>query len=162
MVRTATPEDAPALVELINLAYRVEDFFVFGNRVDLAGVLERMRRPGGRFLVIDDPARGAPVATLFLEPHGDQGYFGLLAVHPEAQGRGLARRVIAAAEEHFRAAGFREMLIDVVTLRTELFPFYEALGYEQRHVIPLDGRVALRIPAELRVMVKPLAPADPG
>jgi hypothetical protein len=45
----------------------------------------------------------------------------------------------------------------VVTLRSELFPFYAALGYEARHTTPLDGRVALRIPAELRIMVKPLA-----
>jgi GNAT superfamily N-acetyltransferase len=158
MIRTATPQDAPALVELINLAYRVEDFFVLGDRIDLAGVLERMQRPGGEFLVIDDPERDAPVATLFLEPHDTQGYFGLLAVDPAAQGRGLARRIIAAAEEHFRALGFAEMMIDVVTLRTELFPFYAALGYQERHTIPLDGRVALRIPAELRVMVKPLVP----
>lgn len=157
MPRTATPDDAPDLVRLINHAYRVEDFFVHGDRVDLPGVLERMSRPGGSFLVLDDPELGGPVATLFLEPHGLQGYFGLLAVHPDAQGRGLARRLIAAAEDHFRQRGFAEMMIDVVTLRTELFPFYAALGYEPRHTIPLDGRVALRIPAELRVMVKPLA-----
>ena len=158
MVRTATTSDAPALVALINLAYRVEDFFVIGNRVDLEGVLERMQRPGGRFLVIDAEAQGAPVATLFLEPHGARGYFGLLAVHPDAQGRGLARQLIAAAEEHFRREGFAEVVIDVVTLRTELFPFYEALGYQPRECIPLDNRVQLRIPAELRVMVKPLTP----
>jgi GNAT superfamily N-acetyltransferase len=155
MIRTATADDGPNLVHLINLAYRVEDFFVIGNRVDLDGVLERMHRPGGKFLVIDDP-HARPIATLFLEPHGHQGYFGLLAVHPEAQGRGLAKRIIAAAEEHFRHEGIAEMLIDVVTLRTELFPFYEALGYESRGLIPLDGRVALRVPAELRLMVKPL------
>lgn len=158
MIRTATTDDAPALVALINLAYRVEDFFMLGNRVDLDGVLERMRRPGGRFLVIDDHEGSSPVATLFLEPHGDQGYFGLLAVHPVAQGRGLAKRIITEAEEHFRREGFAEMMIDVVTLRTELFPFYAALGYQARGTIPLDGRVALRIPAELRVMVKPLTP----
>jgi hypothetical protein len=50
------------------------------------------------------------------------------------------------------------MVIDVVNLRTELFPFYEAMGYEPRGTIPLDNRVQLRIPAELRVMVKPLTP----
>ncbi len=158
MIRIATTDDAAALVTLINLAYRVEDFFVIGNRVDLDGVLERMRRPGGRFLVIDDPDTGMPFATLFLEPHGHQGYFGLLAVDPAAQGRGLAKRIIGAAEDHFRREGFAEMMIDVVTLRTELFPFYASLGYEPRHLIPLDGRVALRLPAELRVMVKPLTP----
>ncbi len=156
MIRAATPDDAPELVRLINLAYRVEDFFVRGDRVNLEGVLERMHRPGGKFLVVEDEASRLPIATLFLEPHAHQGYFGLLAVHPEHQGRGLARLIITAAEEHFRREGFAEMMIDVVTLRTELFPFYEALGYEPRHLIPLDGRVELRIPAELRVMVKPL------
>ena len=156
MIRTATADDAPELVRLINLAYRVEDFFVLGNRINIEGVLERMQRPGGKFLMIDDLVSGAALATLFLEPHGAQGYFGLLAVDPAAQGRGLAKRLILAAEEHFRREGFAEMVIDVVNLRTELFPFYAALGYEPRGTIPLDNRVQLRIPAELRVMVKPL------
>lgn len=156
MIRTATTDDAADLVRLINLAYRVEDFFVIGDRVNLEDILERMRRPGGRFLVLDGEQPNAPVATLFLEPHGERGYFGLLAVDPAAQGRGLAKRIIAEAEAHFRRLGYREILIDVVTLRIELFPFYRALGYQERETIPLDGRVALRIPAELRVMVKPL------
>jgi GNAT superfamily N-acetyltransferase len=156
MIRTATAEDAPDLVRLINLAYRVEDFFMAGDRIEPAGVLERMARPGGSFLVIDGGRPGRPLATVFLEPRGTQGYFGLLAVDPAAQGAGLARKLITEAEAHFQRLGFREMMIDVVTLRTELFPFYAALGYEARHTIPLDGRVALRIPAELRIMVKPL------
>jgi GNAT superfamily N-acetyltransferase len=155
-IRVATESDVDALVALINLAYRVEDFFVFGDRIDRAGVLDRMHRDGGAFLVIDDPASGVPVATVFLEPHGHQGYFGLLAVRPSHQGRGLARRLVLAVEEHFRGLGYAEVILDVVTLRTELFPFYRALGYREEGLIPLDGRVALRMPAELRVMVKPL------
>jgi GNAT superfamily N-acetyltransferase len=158
MIRTATTDDAPELVRLINLAYRVEDFFVLGDRINAEGVLERMGRPGGKFLVIDDPSSGHAIGTVFLEPHGAQGYFGLLAVDPSAQGRGLAKQLITTAEEHFRGEGFAEMVIDVVTLRTELFPFYAALGYEPRGTIPLDNRVQLRMPAELRVMVKPLTP----
>lgn len=156
-VRVAVEDDADALVTLINLAYRVEDFFVIGDRIDREGVLDRMRRDGGRFLVIDDEAGGAPVGTVFLEPHGAQGYFGLLAVDPAHQGRGLARQLIQAVEDHFRAEGYQEVILDVVTLRTELFPFYRRLGYQEKGLIPLDGRVALRMPAELRVMVKPLA-----
>jgi GNAT superfamily N-acetyltransferase len=129
---------------------------VIGDRIDRAGVLNRIGRPGGHFLVIDDDASGEPVATVFLEPHGEQGYFGLLAVAPSHQGRGLARRLVEAVEDHFRREGFAEVILDVVTLRTELFPFYRALGYREEGLIPLDGRVALRMPAELRIMVKPL------
>jgi ribosomal protein S18 acetylase RimI-like enzyme len=153
-IRTATEADADDLVRVINLAYRVEDFFVIGDRIDRSGVLDRMRRPGGRFLVIDDDA--APVATVFVEPHGSQGYFGLLAVAPSHQGQGLARRLVEEVEAHFRREGFSEVILDVVTLRTELFPFYRKLGYREEGLIPLDGRVALRMPAELRIMVKPL------
>jgi GNAT superfamily N-acetyltransferase len=155
-IRVATEVDADALVALINLAYRVEDFFVIGDRIDRAGVLDRMRRDGGAFLVLDDPEGQEPLATVFLEPHGSQGYFGLLAVRPSHQGRGLARRLVEAVEDHFRGLGYAEVILDVVTLRTELFPFYQALGYREEGLIPLDGRVALRMPAELRVMVKPL------
>ena len=55
-------------------------------------------------------------------------YFGMLAVAPAAQGRGLGRALIEAAEAHARREGAGAMDIRVVSLRTELFPFYRRFG----------------------------------
>ena len=74
-----------------------------GDRVDCPGGAGTDEPTRGSFLVLDDPELGVPIATLFLEPHGPQGYFGLLAVHPDAHGRGSpdahcrVRRIIFAS-----------------------------------------------------------------
>jgi hypothetical protein len=54
--RVATLADVPAIVRVINRAYRVEDFFVDGDRTDDADIRARLSNPAVTFLVIDDPA----------------------------------------------------------------------------------------------------------
>jgi len=124
-VRRARPEEAPALVRLINSAYVVERFFVEGDRVDEDEVRAHLAR--GAFLVL--PEGGALAGCVYVERRGDRGYFGLLSVDPPRHGRGLGRTLVAAAEDHLRAAGCRAVDIHVVSLRTELPPFYRRLGY---------------------------------
>lgn len=69
MSRDATERDVPALVEVINRAYRVEDFFIDGDRTDAADVQARMSRPGAGFLVIDGEAPGTLAAAPFKDMH---------------------------------------------------------------------------------------------
>jgi GNAT superfamily N-acetyltransferase len=54
-----------------------------------------------------DTAAGS-IATLVLEPHEDHLLVYSIAVRPEHQGRGYARRLLAFAEEEARRAGHRE------------------------------------------------------
>ena len=69
--REATPADADHLAALINAAYRVEDFFKIGDRIDAAGVLAKMRH--GRFVVLED---GAGLAgCVYVEMNGAVGVF---------------------------------------------------------------------------------------
>jgi GNAT superfamily N-acetyltransferase len=121
--RPATDADVPALVTLINLAFEVERDFVIGDRTDAAEVRELMAR--GPFLV-DAELTGCVYVSVLDAPRG---YFGLLSVDPSAQGRGLGRRLIAAAEAYARAAGCTVMDLKTVDLRVELQPFYQRLGY---------------------------------
>lgn len=53
----------------------------------------------------------------------------MLAVDPSAQGRGLGRLIVEAAEGYCRQQGCRFMDITVLSLRPELAPFYRRLGY---------------------------------
>ena len=74
--------DAPALVRVINLAYRVEDFFVAGDRTDEADVRRRMAKPHAAFLVLDGPDSGELAAAVYAEVRGRRGYFGMLSSIP--------------------------------------------------------------------------------
>src|SRR5688572_29271617 len=114
--RVALPSDVPALVDVINRAYVVEEFFITGTRTTDADARALMAQPHVRFIVIDHPAGGI-VASVCMEIHGDRGYFSMLAVDPAYQGRGLARRLIESVESACREAGCGHLDIEVINLR---------------------------------------------
>ena len=63
--RYATSKDIPELVRVINLAYRVEDFFIDGDRTNAAEIKSRMEAPGACFIVVDsDDAQALAAAGL--------------------------------------------------------------------------------------------------
>lgn len=150
-LRVARPDDTEAIVALVNEAYRVEAFFVGGNRVE-AGEISALTT-AGELLVAE--LEGEVVASVHVAVHGAGGYFGMLAVAPRAQGRGLGRRLIAAAEARVREAGGRHMAIKVVNLRTDLLPFYGRLGYGATGTEPYTHRSVLQ-PCHFILMTKPL------
>jgi GNAT superfamily N-acetyltransferase len=113
-----------------------------------------MRRSGG-FLVAEQEDKGV-VGCVYVGRRGDCGYFGLLSVDPALQGRGLGRRLVAAAEERLRDQGHREVEILVVDVRTELLPFYEGLGYRKVGEEPFPDGYELRVPCRFVVMRKTL------
>jgi GNAT superfamily N-acetyltransferase len=159
--RLATPPDIPELVRLINTAYRVEAFFIRGDRTSPDEVRTLMAAAGAQFLVINgtDPAR--PAGTVYVETHGARGHFGLLAVDPGQQGKGLGRKLVAAVEAYCRAAGCRVVELEVFDVRTELPPFYASCGYVAVGVVEFGKPELLLKPAHLIVMRKPLGPT-PG
>jgi GNAT superfamily N-acetyltransferase len=159
--RNATSTDAPAIVHVINDAYRVEDFFVHGDRTDLAGIQTKLAHPHGGFLVIDrEDASSVDEASLdgavYVEIRGDRGYFAMLSVARTRQGRGLGRTLVAAVEEHCRKAGCRWLDLEVVDLRTELPPFYRGLGFAPCGTAPFPEPHKLKHPAHVVLMTKEL------
>lgn len=156
IVRHATPDDVPALVRLINRAYRVEEFFVVGDRTTEQDIAQRFANPDAGFLVIDDEQSGRLAGAVFVEIRGERGYFGLLAVDPDRQKRGLGRVLVRAAEDHCRGAGCRFMDLDVVNLRLELPAFYRSLGYEDAGRAPFPAEERLRREAHLVIMTRAL------
>lgn len=151
-IRQAVPADAPAIAALVNRAFRVEAFFVLGERTSRAEV-ERMFARGSFLLAEDD---GTLVGCVFVEPNGERGYFGLLAVDPGRQGRGIGGRLVDVAEEHCRSAGCRTMDIHVVNLRAELPPYYRGRGYAETGRKPFPPGQPTKLPCEFIVMSKPL------
>jgi len=155
--RLAGDADIQELTRLINAAYVVEGFFLAGDRTSPDQVRARLRNPASCFVVNEDPqAPERLAACVWVEVRDDRGYFGMLAVDPAWQGRGLARLLIANVEEHCRAAGCRFLDISVVNLRSELPAFYRQFGFAPYGTAPFHDPVKLTRPAHLVLMTKPL------
>jgi predicted N-acetyltransferase YhbS len=152
-LRTAGPADAGTITALINAAYKVERFFIDGDRTSEDEVRRYMAQ--GTFLVAEDGG-GAPVGCVYVEQRGDRGYFGLLAVDPARHGKGVGRELIRAAEDRFQRAGCRAVDISVVDLRTELPPFYRRLGYVESGTAPFPDPEKATRPCHFILMSKPL------
>lgn len=154
--RFATQADIPELVRVINLAYRVEEFFIDGTRTNAEDVRIRMESPGACFIVVDSPRDEGLAAAVWVEVHGRRGHFAVLSVDPAFQGKGLARLLIHAVEEHCRKAGCDALDLEVVDLRAELPPFYEKLGFRPSGTAPFTDTGKLKMAAHLNLMSKAL------
>lgn len=155
--RPATLADVDALVRVINLAYLVEADMFHGTRTTDADVHDRLARPNALFLVVhDDAADGVLLGGVYVETRADRGYFGMLAVDPACQGRGLGRALVRGAEDYCRAAGSVAIDLDVVDLRRELTSFYGSLGYVVVGESPFAHPEQTKQPVRLIRMTKPL------
>ncbi|MFJ3105043.1 GNAT family N-acetyltransferase [Streptomyces sp. NPDC086835] len=137
--RDAAEGDVPALVALIESAYRGEASragwtseadILGGQRTDPQGVREVITAPGSRLMIVERD--GEPVACCQLEHRGEAAYFGMFAVRPDLQGAGLGRRIIAEAERSVRETwGVAEMHMTVISVREDLIAWYERRGYRR-------------------------------
>src|SRR5437870_11235251 len=134
--------DVEALVRLINSAFRVEEPFIEGDRIDAVGVRSYMAK--GKFLVAEDSAGLA--ACVFVERRANRGYLGLLGVDPSRQGTGLGRKLMDAAENFFREAGCTAVDLRVISARTPLPAFYRHLGYVETGTAPFAAAVPATVP----------------
>lgn len=137
-LRLATPDDAPALAKLINLAFQVERSFKIGDRTDPQQVRERFgagsfyiveRNEGAIGCVYIDVARSGLGGTGAIG--AGAGYIGMLAVHPAQQGKGLGRQLMSFAESELRSRGCTRLQLRIVSLRPELLDFYHRQGYRE-------------------------------
>lgn len=154
-LRIAEPQDVSGIVNLINLAFRVERFFIEGDRTSPDEVRALLQK--GNFLIAEED--GEMVACAYVEFRGELGYLGLLSVEPGRVRRGLGARLVDAAEEHCRAAGCRVMELRVVNLREELPGYYRRLGYVEDGVEPFPAHAKTKLPCHFVKMSKSLQPA---
>ncbi|MCR1784653.1 GNAT family N-acetyltransferase [Nocardioides carbamazepini] len=171
--RTATPDDVPALVALVESAYRgdvsrqgwtTEADLLQGQRTDAEEVRRVVGAPDSVVLVaLDAEEDGRVAACCHVERRGDRAYFGLFAVDPTRQGDGLGKKMLARAEEVARATwGSTHLEMTVIRQRTDLIAYYLRRGYvdtERRTPFPYgDERFGLpqRDDLEFTLLEKPL------
>lgn len=155
-VRRATPQDAVALSELVNDCYRVEQFFVDGDRTNADEIRQMITGAGGVFLVLEDASGLA--AAAFLERRGSAIYFGMLSVRADLQGLGLGTRLVRIAEAMAEALGASEVTLRIVNLREELGRWYRSLGYRDGETTPYTHR-DVKQPCHFVEMWKPIGQA---
>ena len=124
-IRPAVAADRPELIPLINSAFSVETFLQ-GPRTDEDRLAASMEK--GTLLVAES-RDGRILASVYTELRGTRGYLGMLAVDPAHQCYGLGRRLMKAAEAHFRDQGCDMLEITVLSLRPELLPIYRRFGF---------------------------------
>jgi ribosomal protein S18 acetylase RimI-like enzyme len=155
--RYATHDDLPALVRLINLAYRVEDFFVNGDRTNTNEIAVRLAEPNVRFLVVPVKDSEDLAGAVEVEVTGDRGHFAMLSVDPAFQGQGLGRLLVNAVEDHCRSAGCNALDLEIVNLRLELPAYYAKLGFTPVRTAAFPRKEKLTRNAHLVIMSKSLA-----
>jgi ribosomal protein S18 acetylase RimI-like enzyme len=149
-IRVAEARDVEALSKLINAAFLPEKEFIEGDRITVEGVRSYMAE--GKILVTEDS--GALVACVYVESRGERGYLGLLGVEPHRQGTGLSRRMMDAAENHFREAGCRAIDLRVISARTALPAYYRHLGYLETGTAEIPAGAPLKVPCHYIEMSK--------
>ncbi|WP_081945096.1 GNAT family N-acetyltransferase [Oleiagrimonas soli] len=137
--RAAVREDIPAIVTLVESAYRgdasrvgwtTEADLLDGQRIDPEGVIADIERDASQVLLAEQD--GVLLACCHIERKGDFGYFGMFAVQPGRQGGGLGRAVLAEAERRLQTdMGCREVRMTVIDVRDDLIAWYERRGYRR-------------------------------
>ncbi len=151
-IRFAEPADASAIAALVNAAFRPERFFIDADRTNPEKTAALLQT--GKFLLLfeDEVLAGC----VYTELRAERGYFGLLAVDPQHQRAGIGARLIAAAEQHCRAAGCRFMDLTFVNVRQELPGYYRRFGYAENGTLPFPPEQVTKIPVHLVRMSKAL------
>ncbi|MBB6244725.1 N-acetyltransferase [Rhodanobacter sp. MP1X3] len=135
--RTAVSADIPAIVALVESAYRgesglrgwtTESHLLDGRRTNNEDVGAVIKRPHSCLLLAERD--GQLIASCHVERQGKFGYFGMFAVDPAQQGGGLGKAVLAEAERLARERWqCRAMRMTVIEQRNELIAWYERRGY---------------------------------
>jgi len=135
--RFAAERDVPAIVGLVDSAYRgeagwtTETHLLDGQRTDAGLIRAAVRGPGSAVLVAEAGGQLLGCCQLERRPAAEV-YFGLFSVRPGRQGRGLGREILAEAERLARDDwGARTMVLTVLAQRGELIAWYERRGYRR-------------------------------
>jgi GNAT superfamily N-acetyltransferase len=171
--RRATVEDVPALVALVNSAYRGESSkqgwtteadLLDGQRTDPVNVRSLLNDPGSAIILLFEG--NEIVGSVLLQRDGDHAYLGMLTVMPTRQAFGLGRQLLARAEAFVLDQwGLSRIEMTVIQKRAELIAWYERRGYrltgETRPFPYGDERFGLPKRDDLEFVVMQKSLSDP-
>ena len=129
-IRAAQLADAPAIAAVIRAAFEPYRGRLQPTPSALSETAETIaaRLAKGRGFVAEGGGR-IVACILTVANSAEELYVGRLAVHPEWQGRGIATRLMAAAEEMARKDGFAFLALGVRLALTDNRALFEKLGF---------------------------------
>lgn len=136
MITKATLEDIPALVTLINSAYRgetskkgwtTEAHLLEGKRTDEQEMTQIFLDPKNTILKFTE--NNTIIGSVLLVEKEHQLYLGMLTVSPELQNSGIGKKLLAEAEKQAKALGLSSIIMTVISVREELIAWYKRHGY---------------------------------
>jgi ribosomal protein S18 acetylase RimI-like enzyme len=138
--RFAHAEDVPAIVDLVESAYRGESSragwtteadLLDGRRTDAEAICSVLAGPGSAMLLAEADGQLVGCCQLERRPRAEA-YFGMFAVRPGRQGQGWGRQILAEAERLARDEwSASTMELSVLAQRPELIAWYERRGYRR-------------------------------
>ncbi len=161
-IQIAGMNDIPALVALMDSAYRGEnskqgwtseaDLFIGNKRTDEETVKRLMAEPNAVFLKCVD--ENALVGCVFLHKKKERLYLGMFAVSPSAQGKGIGKKILAAADDLARKRSCTTIYMTVITIREDLIAWYLKNGYEKtERILPFPADERFGIPTQPLQMI---------
>ena len=137
ILRSANESDFPAIVTLMNAAFRgkdgwsIEGEYISGERTSISLLTEEIAK-GALYLLANDSATSALQGCVSLQAASpEKWYLGSLTVWPTLQKSGFGRELLIAAEEYAAANGARTVEMTVVHVREALISWYERRGYRR-------------------------------
>jgi len=163
----AEEEDVTSLVALMDSAYRGEnskqgwtseaDLFIGNRRTDEATVADLIKKTGAVFLKYLNE-EGSLEGCVFLHKKVNRLYLGMFSVSPLAQGKGIGKKLLTAAEDHAKEQNCSTIYMTVITVREDLIAWYERNGYHKTGKVlpfPVDERYGIPTqPLEMLVLEK--------
>ena len=168
-ISIAQQKDVPALVSLMDNAYRGEgskqgwtseaDLFKGNKRTDEETVTKLINKPGSVFLKYTSES-GMIEGCVYLHKKESKLYLGMFSVAPSAQGTGIGKKILTAADEYAKGHHCSLIHMTVITVREDLIAWYEKHGYKRTEKVlpfPVDERFGIpNQPLEMIVLEKSL------
>jgi len=165
----ADEKDITSLVALMDSAYRGEnskqgwtseaDLFIGNKRTDETSVAILIKRPGSVFLKYLNEEEILQGCVL-LHKKDNRIYLGMFSVSPSAQGKGIGKKLLEAADDYASEHNCTSIYMTVITVREELIAWYERSGYKKTGKVlpfPVDERFGVPTkPLEMLVLEKQL------
>jgi len=152
LISTATTEDIPALLKLVNSAYRgeastkgwtTEAHLLKGAlRTDETNLLQQITDKDAvvlKFTNDDSEITGC----VYLKQQNKKVYLGMLSVSPMAQSHGIGKKLLAASEQYAKENNCQAVHMTVISARHELIAWYNRHGYTdtgERKPFPVDEK----------------------
>ncbi|MEU5276589.1 GNAT family N-acetyltransferase [Streptomyces asoensis] len=128
-IRPAKAADVPAVKAVTDAAYTH-----YIERIGLAplpmGADHAADVAAGKVFVTGDGTTGEVAGLVVVEAFADHLFLESIAVRPDAQGKGVGRRLLRFLEAHARALGLSEVRLCTNVLMWENQKIYPRYGYE--------------------------------